>query len=283
MILYLNPEQVSLDEFYTISRQNHWYCAQVGGGDGFADYLFSLTHFYGDDPSLNLTQGAKLLVDLGEVIAANSISVITLPSAGSYELPLELRSGMPRLTWLNPGLLAASAVSVEINWVAMNPSVSWLNSCLEMQDHHFWKPRAALVYQGQETYSTEILPTYPYPFDRDTTLRSTRRCYSFSIPFTMLLDSPGPFKAGIDQVQIVNTDSGVVTTQDCATAKDTLEKSYPGLEIRCVTFQLRGESQNWFEVLSHPPAMSEQEAYTLVESAFIRTIAGPWFVKIRLE
>lgn len=285
LLLYRNPDQMSLDEFYTISGHNRWYCAMEREGDGFADYLFSLTHFYGDETLPDLTKGSSLLVELGEVVAGNSLSVTTLPAVGTFELPLEIKPTEKNLTWLNLGSLTNKEISVQINRVVVNPSFALLDACLEYQDHHFWRPIAAISYQGQKVYSTEFLPTFPtfpyYPSDRASTLQSTRRCYSLIIPFDFPVDSLASFQIGIDQLQIVNTSPGVVTMQECEAVKETVEKSYTGLKIRCYEFETNGQPQHWFEVLSHPSDISAQEAYTLVESAFTQTIFGPWYAEIR--
>lgn len=283
-LLYRNPEQSDLDEFYAITRHNRWYCTKRKEEDGFADYLFSLTHFYEDEPIPDFGKDSSLLVELGSVIASNSLSVTTLPAVGAFEFPLEIKPGEKNLTWLNFASLADKGISVQINRVVVNPSFALLDACLEYPDHHFWRPIAAVSYQGQEVYSTEFLPTFPYfpyyPSDR-VSIESTRRCYSLIIPFDFPVDSLASFQIGIDQLQIVNTSPGVVTMQECEAVKATVEKSYMGLKIHCYEFESHGQLQHWFEVLSHPPDISAQEAYTLVESAFTQTIFGPWYAEIR--
>ncbi len=281
LLLYRNPEQISLDEFYVITRHSHWYCKKQTENNGFADYLFSLTYDYGTETGFQWSKKASLSVDLGEVVATNSSSVTTLPSQGIFDFPLEFEIESKNLTWSDSAILTDNGVRVEINRVAVNPSFALLDACINYQDHHFWRPIAAILYGGQEAHSTEFIPTFPgYPFDRDSILESTRRCYALIIPFDFPLDSLSAFQIGIKQVEVMNTDAGVVTLQECEAAKEQLEKTYSGLHIRCYEFEMRGQQQHWFEVLSRPPDISTQEAYEIAESAFTQTISGPWYVEI---
>ncbi len=283
LLLYRNPDQIELNEFYALTQNNYWYCSKQAEGDGFADYLFSLSHFYQAGLAPKLNGPLSLSLELGEVRATNSVSTITLPAAGAYNIPLQFQPAAKNLTRFPSSEIEDQAVAVQIQKITVNPSVTWLDACLETQDHHLWRPTAELIYDSQEAYSTEWLPTYPFPFDRNTTLQSTHRCYSFTIPFAFPLGSASSFRAGINQVQIDNTDSGLVTMQDCESVKQTMEVLHPGLKIHCIEFKLRGEQQHWFEVISRPSDMSAEDAYTLVKSAFIRTIVGSWFVEISLK
>jgi len=282
LLLYRNSKQTNLDEFYAMTQHSRWFCKKQTESDGFVDYLFSLTYYYEDETNLQWDENYTLSIEPGEVIATNSISVATLPSQGTFDLPLDFETGSKNLTWLNSAALTNNGILVEVKRVAVNPSFALLDACIEYQDHHLWRPVAAVLYQGQEAYSTEFILTFPFnPSLRDTILESTRRCYSLIIPFDFPLDSPSTFQIGIKQVEIVNTDPGMVTMQECEAVKATVEKSYAGLKIRCWEFESHGQPQHWFEVLSHPSDISAQEAYTLVESAFTQTIFGPWYAEIR--
>lgn len=282
LLLYRNPEQIGLDEFYTITHHSRWLCKKQTESDGFADYLFSLSYYYEDGPSLQRNENHTLSVSLGEVIATNSGSVITLPSQGTFDLPLDFETENKKLTWLNPAVLTNNGILVENKRVAVGPSFALLDACIEYQDHHFWRPIAAVLYQGKEVYSTELLPTFPqYPSSgRDIILKSTRRCYSLIIPFDFPLDSLSMFQIGIKEIEVVNNDPGVVTMQECETVKEQLEKAYSGLKIRCYEFETYGQQQHWFEIISPPPSVSTQDAYNLVESAFTQVIPGPWYIEI---
>jgi len=283
-LLYRNPDQINLDEFYALARNNRWYCTKQADGDGFADYLFSLSHFYeaGSVPGFGAEPTIRL--ELGEVAATNSVSVRTLPALGVFDLPLQIQPSAENLSWLTSGKIAAKGITVLIQQILVNPSVTWLDACLDYDDHHLWRPTAELVYQGQRAHSIEWLGTFPlHPADRGTILQSTHRCYSFSIPFTFPLDSPAPFQIGIGQVQIDNTDPGVVTMQECEAVKDAVESSHLGLEIRCYAYETRGQPQHWFEVVARPPELSTLAAYDLVESAFVRTIEGSWTLELQMK
>ena len=284
LLLYRNPSQITLDEFYAITRYSHWYCKEQTEGNGFANYLFSLIYDYGEDAEFDWNAGPRLRVELGEVNATNSVSVTTLPNQGAFDLLLDFATRSNNLTWLPAATMDKNDVSVEIERVALNPSFALLDACLEYQDHHLWRPIAAISYQDQVFHSTEFLPTFPYPGDpRDVTLQSTRRCYSFSIPLTFPPDSTTPFQIGIDHVQIDNTDPGVVTMQECEDVKKQVESSHPGLDIRCHAYETMDQPQHWYEVIARPPELSALEAYDLVKSAFVRTIEGPWMLELQVK
>jgi len=281
LLLYRNPEQTNLDEFYAISQHSRWLCKKQTESDGFADYLFSLTYSYKDEASLQWNESHTLSAELGGVIATNSGSMMNLPNQGTFDLPLDFETEDKNLTRLHPTVLINNGILVEINRVTVNLSFALLDTCIEYQDHHFWRPVAAILYHGQEAYSTDFIPTFPrYPFNRDTILESTRRCYSFIIPFDFPLESLSTFQIGIKRVEIVSTDAGVVTMQECESVKAQSEKEYPGLEIRCIEYKTRGQQQHWFEILSPPPGLSTQDAYELVKSAFTQVIPGPWYAEI---
>lgn len=283
LLLYRNPEQITLDEFYTLSQKSNWYCSSQRTGHGSVDYVFSLSYFYTTNESVfDFSEDCVLSLELGEVFATNSTSAITLPGLGIFQLPIEIKDGEKRLTWLSSIKITDKGITVQIERVAVSPSFTLLDTCLEYQDHHFWSPRARLVYQDLSAYSTEWLPTYPYPFDRDTTLGSTRRCYTFIIPLIFPFDSLSSFHIGIDQVQIIN-DAGTIKRAECEAIKSSMEKLYPGLQIECNTFEIHGETQNWFQIHSSPDSFSEEEAYKLVESAFQQSFTGPWEIEIELQ
>lgn len=282
LLLYRNPEQISLDELYAISHRSRWYCNEQTQSNGLADYLFSLIYYYGEDARFERNTDLWLHVEMGEVIATNSASVMTLSNQGTLDLPLDFETSGKNLTWLPAFTLTKNDILVEIERAALNPSFALLDACIEYQDHHFWRPVAAISYQDQEFYSTELLPTFPsYPADRDAILQSARRCYSFSIPFDFPIDATTSFQIGINRVQIVNNDPGVVTMQECEAVKQRVESAHAGIKIRCHEFETRGQTQHWFEVVSHPPGMSAQEAYELVESNFTEEVVGPWYMEIR--
>lgn len=282
LLFYRNPERISLDEFYAITRHSHWYCKEQTESDGLADFLFSLIYYYEEDTEFDWNAVLRLRVELGEVIAANSASIITLPDQGALDIPLDFETSAENLTWFPAFSLTKHDMLVEIERAALNPSFALLDACIEYQDHHFWRPVAALLYQDQVFYSTEFLPTFPSnPSDRDSILRSTRRCYSFSIPLDFSLDTMTSFQIGINRVQIENNDPGVVTMQECEAVKQQVESKHSGLKIRCYEFEIHGEPQHWFEILSRPPGVSAQEAYELVESSFITKVVGPWYWEIR--
>lgn len=283
LLLYRNPEQINLDEFYALSQKSNWYCSSQRTGNGSVDYVFSLSYFYTTNESVfDFSEDWVLSLELGEVFATNSTSVIALPDLGTFQLPIEIKAGEKRLTWLSSSKITDKGITAQIERVAVSPSFTLMDACLEYQDHHFWSPRARLVYQDQSAYSTEWLPTYPYPFDRDTTLGSTRRCYTFFIPFIFPFDSLSNFHIGIDQVQIMNN-AGTIKRAECEAIKASMEKLYPSLQIECNTFEINGETQNWFQIHSRPDNFSEEKAYKLVESAFQQSVTGLWEIEIELE
>lgn len=291
LLLYKHPDQIDLDEFYAISAHNRWNCVLEKEDDGFADYLFSLTHFYKDttlpdgadnfvDEVLpDLVEGFTLVADFGEVNAVTgSQAVITLPSKGIYKLPLRITPSTDNLTWFNFSSVTTNGISVQINRVALNPSAAWVNACLTYQDHHNWIPKAELENQGHTVYSVDFLPTYP-PFPSDV-YQSDQRCYSFSISINKPIDITVPFQVGISQVIIDNTNPGIVTAQECEFVKDTIEKSNSEIEIICWEYETHGEKQIWFQMVKHPSNMTAEEAYIYVEDYFRQTIYGPWLVQI---
>lgn len=281
LLLYRNPEQSSLDEFYALTKHSRWYCEKRTESNGLADYLFSLVYYYGENFPFEWDADIWLHIELGEVIATNSASVITLPNQEVLDIPLDFEASGNNLTWLPAFSLTKNDILVEIERVALNPSFALLDACIEYQDHHFWMPIAAISYQGRLIYSTEFLPTFPpHPADRDSILQSTRRCYSFSIPFNFPLDQATSFRIGIERVQIVNDNP---TKQECEAVRQEVEGAHPGLQIRCIEFEMMEKTtQNWFQVLAYPSGMSAQEAYKLVESGFSRDVVGLWYMELPL-
>lgn len=281
LALYRNPEQISLDEFYTIAQHSRWFCVKQREDNGLADYLFSVISYNANASGIKQDMDAWLHLEMGEVIATNAVSAVTLPNQGRFDIPLDFGESDKRLTWFPAFSLTNHNVLVEIERVSLNPSFALLDACIEYQDHHFWKPIAAIFYQDKAAYSTEFLPTFPaYPSERDLILKSTRRCYSFSIPLDFQVDQSAPFQVGIDRVQIVNNDPAIVTMQECEAVKKQVEAMYSGLKVRCRQFESHNQQQHWFEVVSHPPSMSAQGSYELVEANFTQEIVGAWYLEI---
>lgn len=279
LLLYRNPEQISLEEFYALTKHSRWYCEKQTESNGLANYLFSLVYYYGEDSNFERNADTWLRIELGQVIATNSASVITLPDQGVLDIPLNFEPSGDNRTWFPAFSLTNHDILVEIERVALNPSFALLDACIEYQDHHFWRPLAAISYQGRVVYSKEFLPTFPPgPADRDSILQHTRRCYSFSIPFDFPLDTATSFQIGIERIQIVNDNP---TRQECDAVRQEVETANPGLQIRCIEFEtMEKTTQQWFQVLSYPAGLSGQEAYELVESNFTRDVVGLWYVEI---
>lgn len=280
LLLYRNPEQIDLDEFYMLTKQSRWYCEKRTESDGLADYLFSLVYYYGESFPFKRDADLWLHMELGEVIATNSVSAITLPNQGVLDIPLNFESSGDPRTWFPALSLTQRDILVKIERVALNPSFALLDACIDYQDHHLWMPTAAISYQDWLTYSTEFLPTFPpHPTDLDSILQSTHRCYSFSIPFNFPLDQAS-LRIGIERFQIVNDNP---TQQECEAIRQEVEDAHPGLQIRCVEFEtMEKTKRNWFQVLSYPSGMSAQEAYELVESSFNRDVVGAWYMVLPL-
>jgi len=90
LLLYRNPDQIELNEFYALAQNNDWYCSKQAGGNGFADYLFSLSHSYQAGLAPKLNGPLSLSLELGEVRAANSVSAMTLPACGYLQHPIAI-------------------------------------------------------------------------------------------------------------------------------------------------------------------------------------------------
>jgi hypothetical protein len=293
-LLYRNPDQISLDEFYKIKSHNNWYCEIKRHQNGFADFLFSLTHFtedhslpdgtnnYKNDPLPELFDTTNVLIELGQVKALiGSQAVIVLPPQSSFLLNVKNAEIDEKLTWQKSQKIVGDGITIQLTRVAMNPSVSWLNACITIPDNHNWIPQAKLESVGNFAYSTDYLPTYPaYP---STPFQSNQRCFTFTIPYSNSVDSPPPvFQIGINQVIIDNTNPGQVEMKDCeAVGREIGELK--SIQINCWKFETNGQPQHWFQVVSYPDNMTYQEAYDIVETAFTNTIVGPWMLSIDFQ
>lgn len=273
--IYRHPDQITLEEYYDLTKNSRWVCEKDAVRPGSADYTFSLIYFY-DPASLHPEQGNYTLhVDLDEVLASNAAGTKTLPKIGSYDFLLDFpkRDG---LTWTEPKELSDFRTRVELTRVVVNPSFTLLDTCIQMRDNHFWRPMARLSNAEKDYFSSTYQVLSPYPFDRDTTLSSQKRCFSFSIPFQVPKNGPGQFSVGIDHITIDNSSTSDLRLKDCEMVRVNLERLHPGLRLLCTEFETRGQVQHWFVIRSTPPDMNHDEAYALVSSSFTWSVNGPW-------
>ncbi len=293
-LLYKNPDQISLDEFYKIKSHSDWYCEIKRHQNGFADFLFSVTHFtedrslpdgtnyYKNAPLPELFDTTDVLIELGQVKALiGSQAVIVLPPQGSFllnEINAEIDE---KLTWQKSQKIVGEGIFIQLNRIAMNPSVSWLNACITILDNHNWIPQAKLESTGIFAYSKDYLLTYPaYP---STPFQSDQRCFTFTIPYSNSVDFPLPvFQIGINQVIIDNTNPGQVDVQDCEAVRREIEE-LKSIQIKCWKYETAGQPQHWFQVVCYPNNMTSQEAYDMVKTAFTKTIVGPWMLPIKFQ
>ena len=293
-LLYKNPDQISLNEFYKIKSHNNWHCAIKRHQGGFADYLFSLTHFNEDrslpdgtnyfqnDPLPELFDSSVILIELGQVNALfGPQSMATLPFLGSFTLDVKYSEIKEKLTWQNSQKFIGDSIVIQVNRVALNPSVTWLNACIMIPDNHNWIPKAKLESNGYLAYSTDYLLTYPvYP---STSFVSDQRCFIFTIPYSYSIGSPlSDFHIGINQVIIDNTNPGQVEMKDCEAVSREI-RELKSIQIYCWKYETNGQPQHWFQVVSYPDNMTYQEAYDIVETAFTNTIVGPWMLSIDFQ
>lgn len=286
-LLYKHPDQISLDEFYSVSRHNAWLCQLKQHKDGFADYQLSLTHFNEDrslpDGSNNfqkdslpyVSDSSTILIELGQVNALlGPQSVVSLPSLGSFLIDINFTETSEKLTWQKSQQIVSENIVIQVNRVALNPSVAWINSCIEMEDPHRWIPQANVTALGFSFTSTEYLITYPeYPFP---TSLGNQRCFFFTIPFSYSNSSQlTDLQIGITQVTIDNTDSGRIRMDECKAVREEIEV-LNDIQITCVEFEIHGETHHWFQIDSFPESMTNQDAYELVKKAFTKTLIGPW-------
>lgn len=272
------------DEYFnTLILYNRWYCVQSGEGKSGKDYIFSLVHFWEDAPEPEVD---AMTVTLGEVIASEfdpqPDTFLHLPAQGAFSAPVQFEAeGEHPWTWTPSETVTENGIQVTIERVAVQPSFTMLDACVTYDNHHMWRPRASLVVAEKSAISTDGFPyDPPPPADAHTLLGSTHRCYTFALPFDFPLEGEHPLTIGLDQIRIDGSSAGEITEQECEKVKKKLETTYPGMQSRCYQSEIRGEPQHWLQVLTPPPGVSAAEAYTLVNSAFIRDIPGDWRITI---
>jgi hypothetical protein len=104
----------------------------------------------------------------------------TLPFLVSFTLDVKYSEIKEKLTWQNSQKFIGDSIVIQVNRVALNPSVTWLNACIMIPDNHNWIPKAKLESNGYLAYSTDYLLTNPvYP---STSFVSDQRCFIFNHP-----------------------------------------------------------------------------------------------------
>ncbi len=276
--LYRNPEQISLDEFYELTRHLRWYCSQEQRQEDHADYRLSLTFFFDETASMASEGFGNLRVALGQVIATNQVSAITLLDRGEFSLPFSWTVSDSHLTWENQPALQAKGFIVTLQRLFVNPSVSWLDACLTYADHHFWEPVARLEINGHSARSLTWWLLTPFnPPDRATIQQSTHRCFAFTIPFNLPDEAWEELQIGIEQVRIDRDDSLTLTESECQMAAEAVMRQVKDTHIRCIEFERNGERHHWFEVVSYPDNRSREEIYQAMVSMLNESIVGNWY------
>ena len=275
--VYFDLEAVTLDSFYAATHNSRWLCTSKNEKPG--KYRFSLMYF-DEEKRIPISKQFQTILMLGSVYASNGTSQILLPARGEY--PLASGTGDIRqvLTWNFAAPFAGSNQPVQINRVALNPSFALVEACITYDDQHYWKPNAILKIDGKIFHDTAYTPTYPFPYDLETTIKNAKRCYALILPHSLNIHSFSSFQAGIENFVIQMNDSNTLTMAECNAAKSRLSNQSLPVEIRCYSFQLRGEAQTWFDILRFPEAIKREVAYAIVEGLLTRTIQGPWLVEI---
>lgn len=277
--VYISADLTTLEDFYDVTQNSRWFCTKNARQNSNGSYKFSFMYFY-NKPNQTMRKYSQVKIELGKVYATNDATQVILSSRGKYSFTLMPDSEKQKLTWVTPTRLTDDNVTVQIERTAVNPSFASLDACIEYHDRHYWRPRAGLIYDGQIIYSVEYMPTYPFPYDLDTTINSYRRCYAFTIPYIFPVKALKTLEIGVSDFDILLNDSNIMSMDECNDVKGKLSFLHPNIKIRCFSFELHNREQTWYEITEFPKLMPREKVYEILEKMFVHTKSGPWYINV---
>ncbi len=272
--LYRRPE--SGREWLALLERARWDCRPLGE----AVYLVNLTWLLppvAQVPPPN--DSALVTVSLGalQVDADDGGLPLSLPAQGDLSLTVDFPPPDAALSWTEPVTLHKEGVTVILQNVFANPTVTWLDACLTYPDRHIWQPEAFIRENGAAAAAfAQGMPLVPADaWDTPAAAVASTRCFTFALPFAFPEEAGAQVSVGVARLRIV-PNAGTLRTEECEAARRKVETEYPGLEIRCRAYDIQGEAQHWFEVAALPPGLSPAEARRRMEDALQSEITGPW-------
>lgn len=296
--LYRHPDTER--EWLAFLQRVRWNCRPLGKGDYIVSLTYLLPRTARTPPPTD--NAALVTVSLGALLVdANDGGIpLSLPSQGDLSLavdfpppdvalswtgPVTLRENHSLeppvveagLSWTEPVTLRENGATVTLRSVFVNPSVTWLDACITYPDQHTWQPEAFIRAGGWFTPAAlaQGMPVGPADASDMSDWATSPRCYTFALPFVFPEWAGAEVSVGVARFRIV-PDAGTLREEECETARRKMEAEYPGLEIRCRTYEIRGEVQHWFDVVALPPDLSPAEARRRMEEALQTEITGPW-------
>ncbi len=283
--LYRNFAIYGVNASNEVWRNARVYLAKEHQRGNKVDFLLSFAYF-GKEANRLVNQPVAVRVELGEfqIDVAPGVK-ITLPAQGVFTLPISFSpSNPPWRTYGPQPAMEAEGVTAELKRLFINPSTTWFDACLSYPDTHQWIPVGALNIGGRVVTADprdthDLVPFNPH--NAQEILTATRRCFAFTIPLFFPHRLEQSFQVGISQIKITRTDSNFLRMEECETAKRKVEGEFPGVTLRCLTFQLRGRRQIWFEIVSLPPSLNRAVVYNHMLNALTTTLTHGWYWQIQ--
>lgn len=196
-----------------------------------------------------------------------------------FNLVVPVTSGLtikPNQTMSNNG------ITIRLDRVAVNPTLTDVFMCLFYDDNHEWYPDFTLE-KGEDTFEVDLdnstrtdvahkyFPTYMSHF---TPERCSR--YSFNVP------SPEIYQGGLTQNMIFTLHSMTINVLDAATQQDyynalkTVQRVYPDLVFTVDIHDDDPQGYGYgFHVDQIPEGMDYATAQQIAEDAFKTAVPGP--------
>lgn len=240
-------------------------------------------NYYGAPANLDQLLHLTLSIDLGgfEIYTQNGV-MKEFPKIGpfTFHFDVPITSSLT----LDPNVTQSkNGMTVTLNRLAINPTVTDVYLCISYDNHKGWYPDITLDWEGKtykadETASARMdvyhktFPTYMSQF-------TTERCYrySFFLPYQENPSESSPRQMVVSLNKMIINAMDALSQEDCTASLQEVQRIYPGLDFSC---DIDNSDPQTFSVGINinktPPGMDLSTAYQIAGESLKNIVEGPF-------
>ncbi len=260
-------------------------CRQTENGD---EYIVT-QNYYGVTAGHNQSLGLTLSIDLGGfgIYTKNGV-MKEFPANGPFVFHFDVPI-IGSLTLDSKITQSKNGMTVTLNRLAINPTLTNAYLCISYDNHKGWYPDITLtwegkIYQADET-ATARMDVYHKTFPTFMSQFTTERCYrySFFVPYQINPSVPSSQQMSITINKMTINAMDALSQDDCAATRKKVQRSYPELNFSCNidTSDPQGLAAG-LNIDNLPLGMDRSTAYGIIEEDFKSIVEGPFIFTVNV-
>lgn len=246
---------------------------------------YIITQSYYSAPANNSRSlGLTLSIDLGgfDIYTKNG-AMQEYPKMGPFTFHLDVP--ITGSLTLNPNLTQSkNGMTVTLNRLAINPTLTDAYLCISYDNHKSWYPEMTLTWEGK-TYQADgtawaRMDVYHKTFTTYMSQFTTERCYrySFFLPYQANPSGPAPRQMVVSLNRMTINAMDALSQEECSASLQEVQRSYPRLDFSCNinVHDPQGFGPAGISINKVPPGMDQSTAYKIAEDSFKSIVEGPF-------